>query len=232
MKRIFIRLRIIDIDNNNLIPCSYNHQLFSLVMNFVDDKSLHEEKAYKKFVFSKLNISFDKIINKNFRLNDSNISFTISADEKWVNLLLKNIDYKKIYNIGNLEVRLVEVKTYDVDYSNKNLILFQTDSPVVIKTNRDTKKTYLSPDDDRYDELLKQNIERKLGNKIDDFNLVIDNGTVKRKAVKIKNNYVIAYTYSGIIKSNDSKVIETICNMGLGSKNTMGFGYIKVLKAN
>mgnify|MGYP000329194939 FL=1 len=106
----------------------------------------------------------------------------------------------------------------------------KTLSPISVYSKQDDFTTYYSPYDDKFSELIQQN----LINKIEAYGLIINDPTfeilevkdVKERMVKYKDCYYKSFNLK--MKVNVSQdIFNLIYNSGLSSKGSCGFGMME-----
>lgn len=179
-----MRFRLnIHVSPDALIPINYQYELSSWiyhVINNADSKFanwLHKTgftdgtRKYKLFTFSNLIIRNYEIIKNDDRLKIKSpeisliLSFLIpEAAEKFIIGLFKNQNFTIGDKISNAQFSIKTIeKLSEPSWSNQ--MTFITLSPIIVSYKKDPKPKsvveYLSPEDDRFESLLFQNLLRK-----------------------------------------------------------------------
>lgn len=239
-----MRLKINLKGKKNLkIPFSYNHILSSIIYNKIIDldlaHELHASNSFKFFNFSQLNIPNRKIENDGIISRNGKINLFISSPNE---LLIKSLvsgfvdDLEIKFKNEKLTVEKIEaLKT--PDFSEKSE--FKTISPINIRdVNSENKRIDLAPSD-KFFKGIESNLIKKYcrfhdlestGKKIKAYS---EMANVKRKRITIPKGpgttYHRAYMMD-IILEGDIDLIEFAYDVGLGEKNSMGFGMIEYVE--
>ena len=138
-----------------------------------------------------------------------------------------------------LEDNILYLKSVEViklpNFNQKENIIYLL-SPITVYNTIDNKTYFYSPNENKFYELIKQNLLKKYKAYYKDYNvdnfdfdielLKFDNKRDK-KVIVYKNNCIISY--EGIYKiSGDKEILKFAWNTGLGSKNSQGFGMFEV----
>lgn len=207
---------------------NYNYQTYCFISDL--NNKLHNKRKVGKFTFT---FKFDKrtIYEKSeisLHPNDKNILFISSSDDDFINEINNNIDKNKIYNIGKFKFKILDTQIKEIDYTGYRLFELGLLSPMVVRNG----KQCLSPDDPKYIDSLKNNIERKLGKNDIDIVIHSPSNKVKKKRIKIKNGaYVTGHLFDFSVKMNDDTSVNRLIEDGFGSLNTQGFGFVEIKKA-
>lgn len=226
------------------IPFNYNHILSSIIYNKIDDLDLayrlHSSNSFKFFTFSQLNIN-NRIIDKDYIIaKDGIISFYLSSPS---DLLIKNFTYGFIddddvkFLNEKLKVSKIEVLRMP-DF--EEISHFKTISPIIIRSKKeidgDIKTWDLAPSD-QFFRGIENNLIKKycVFNKIESTEKEIktysEMAYVKRKRISInkgsQTTYHRAYMMD-LILEGDVELIKFAYDCGLGEKNSVGFGMVKL----
>ncbi len=230
--------------NNFKIPFDYNHLLSSIIYNKIQDLDLayklHASNTFKFFNFSQINVSKRKIVKDGIIAKNGKINFYLSSPN---DLLIKNlvncfVDYLEIkFKIEKLNVEKIEaLKTPDFKEKSE----FKTISPINVRDTRKIdgklKRVDLAPSD-KFFKAIETNLVKKycIFNNIEStdkrINVYSEMANVKRKRITIpkgpNTTYHRAYMMDLILEGNVD-LIEFAYDVGLGEKNSMGFGMIKL----
>lgn len=242
-----MRLKInLKAKKNFKIPFNYNHILSAIIYNKIADmdlaQKLHDSNSFKFFNFSQINVPNRKIDKEGIHSLDGNIHFLLSSPD---NNLLKSLvdgfvdDSEVKFLNESLHVEKIEaLKT--PNFATKSE--FKTLSPIIIrlkeKNDGAIKVRDLAPSDKFF-----KGIETNLVKKYLQFNGFMENNSqvkiysemnnVKRKRIAInkgsKTTYHRAYMMD-IVLEGDIELINFAYDCGLGEKNSMGFGMIKLIQ--
>lgn len=242
-----MRLKInIKAKNNYKIPFNYHHILSSIIYNKIADldlaNELHDATSFKFFNFSQLNIPQRKIVKDGIIAKNGKLNFYLSSPN---DLLIRSLvdgfvdDLEIKFKNEKLVVEKIEaLKT--PEFSEKSE--FKTLSPINIRDSQEIdgkiKRVDLAPSDKFF-----RGIETNLIKKYCIFNnfestdkkikVYSEMANVKRKRITIpkgpNTTYHRAYMMD-LILEGDIDLIEFAYDVGLGEKNSMGFGMIKYIE--
>lgn len=239
-----MRLKInLKAKNDYKIPFNYNHIISSIIYNKIADLNLahelHASNSFKFFNFSQLNIPKRKIVEDGIIAKNGKISFYLSSPN---DLLIKNLvngfvdDLEIKFKNDTLIIEKIEaLKTPDFNQKSE----FKTLSPINIRdVKEENKRVDLAPSDKFF-----KGIETNLIKKYCTFNDIKDTdkkikvysemANVKRKRITIpkgpNTTYHRAYMMD-LILEGEIDLIEFAYDVGLGEKNSMGFGMIKYIQ--
>lgn len=235
-----MRLKIKMKADKLVLPLAYKSIIQGVIYNMMDKQGegsfyhdhgyRNREKTYKMFVFSDL---YGK-----YNVEDKQITF-FDDIKLYISVLDKKL-FKIVYNFllnneylffNNQKVRLVGIDIMDLShFSGDQIVTIKTLSPIVTYTSKDKYFKYYSPEDKKYEELLKDNIIHKM---------IAYNYTVKscifeinkinyqkKKLVHFKNTFYEAYQCELVITTNYD-TLKIIYDTGLSAKGSCGFGMIE-----
>ena len=242
-----MRLEIILKGKNNFkVPFNYNHILSAIIYNKIADlnfaNELHSSKSFKFFTFSQIYIPKRRIVKDGIIAKDGVISFYISSPNDF---LIKSLvdgfleDLEISFQNQKLTIQKIEaLKT--PEFSSKSE--FKTLAPIIVRTKKEIdgelKIWDLAPSDKFFksleNNLIKKYIKFNNLTKTDKkINIYSDMNFVKRKRISInKDNDTThhrAYMMD-LILEGDLDLIEFAYDVGIGEKNSMGFGMVKLLE--
>lgn len=241
-----MRLKIhLQAKNNFKVPFNYNHIVSSLIYNKIIDldlaQKLHSSNTFKFFNFSQLNIPKRRIAEDGIIARNGVINFYLSSPN---DSLIKNIvngfvdDLVVKFRNESLNVTKIEALR-NPDFSKKSE--FKTLSPIIIRDTQEIdgklKRVDLAPSD-KFFRGIESNLIKKYCkfNELESTDKVInvysEMANVKRKRITIpkgpNTTYHRAYMMDLIVEG-DLDLIEFAYDVGLGEKNSMGFGMIKYI---
>lgn len=242
-----MRLEIILKGKNNFkVPFNYNHILSSIIYNKIADldfaTELHTSKSFKFFTFSQIHIPKRKIVKDGILAKDGVISFYISSPNDFlIKSLVDGFLEDLEINFQNQKLKIQKIEALRTpDFSTKNE--FETLSPIIVRTKKEVdgklKIWDLAPSDKFFNSLENNLIKKYLKfNNITETNKKIkiysDMNFVKRKRISIpkgdNTTHHRAYMMD-LILEGDADLIEFAYDVGIGEKNSMGFGMIKLAK--
>ncbi|WP_400222583.1 CRISPR-associated endoribonuclease Cas6 [Methanobrevibacter smithii] len=242
-----MRLEIILKGKNNFkVPFNYNHILSAIIYNKIADlnfaNELHSSKSFKFFTFSQIYIPKRRIVKDGIIAKDGVISFYISSPNDF---LIKSLvdgfleDLEISFQNQKLTIQKIEaLKT--PEFSSKSE--FKTLAPIIVRTKKEIdgelKIWDLAPSDKFFksleNNLIKKYIKFNNLTKTDKkINIYSDMNFVKRKRISINKGNATTHHRAymmDLILEGDRDLIEFAYDVGIGEKNSMGFGMIKLLE--
>jgi len=232
------------------LPIHYNHILQGFIYKniFNDDfrEFLHEKgfelegKTFKLFTFSQLygNYFYDRE-NRIITFTDK-VELTVSSVlDDFNHEFLKTLIHNKNLSINNqpVEVSGIVIKENNL---KANGAVVQTLSPITVYStfhlNGRKKTVFYFPEDSLFKKYIRENLIRKarlIYNKSfegSQFDIKPIEGKISKNNLYFKQ-FIVKGT-SGIFEIHgDEELISTALNCGLGSKNSQGFGCIRLVKA-
>lgn len=228
---------------NFKIPFNYNHIISSIIYNKIVDLNLahelHTSNSFKFFNFSQLNISNRKVVKDGIIAKNGKINFYLSSPN---DILIKNLvngfveDLEIKFKNDKLIVEKIEaLKTPDFTEKSE----FKTISPINIRdVNEENKRIDLAPSD-KFFKGIENNLIKKycafhdIESTDKKIKVYSEMANVKRKRITIpkgpNTTHHRAYMMD-IILEGDIDLIEFAYDVGLGEKNSMGFGMIKYIE--
>ena len=225
------------------VPFNYNHIISSIIYNKIEDldlaHKLHSSNSFKFFNFSQLNIPNRKIAKDGIISKNGKINFYLSSPD---DLLIKNLvngfvdDLEIKFKNETLIVEKIEaLRTPDFKEKSE----FKTISPINIRDyDEDNKRIDLAPSD-KFFKGIETNLIKKyckfndLENTDKKIKIYSEMAHVKRKRITIpkgpNTTYHRAYMMD-LVLEGDIDLIEFAYDVGLGEKNSMGFGMIKYIE--
>lgn len=244
-------------EKNIILPVHYNYILQSFIYNNIIDPNLSEfihnnaysynKRKFKLFVFSKI---FPKgiIHNKTININKE-FYFYISSvlDDLLANLAKSFVLNEKFTLFKNIiYLKSIEVIKYPTIFNESYIegVPIRLLSPITVYStlgnSKSLKKTYYySPLEKEFYILIKLNLLKKYNSfylanfREGDFNFNLELRSFDyRKHYKIimyKGDYVIKGFYGNFFISGDRDIIKFAYDVGLGAKNSQGFGMFDIL---
>lgn len=222
------------------LPVNYNYLLQSMIYNLLDNKEnlsrkIHEtgyqieDKHFKLFTFSLLRGQY-KIHGKRIEFLDK-VRFEIRTVDK--NILLTIVE--SLLNLETLRIGQNLVKILNVKIGHKKLTgnsyKIRMISPLVVRsTDPETKKTwYYNPFERVFKSRIIENLERKFQAyyhkvPIGVFDIEPINFSLDNKIVTKYKDYLITGWKGEFEIRGDAEVLDFLYQVGLGEKNSMGFG--------
>lgn len=242
-----MRLEIILKGKNNFkVPFNYNHILSAIIYNKIADlnfaNELHSSKSFKFFTFSQIYIPKRRIVKDGIIAKNGVISFYISSPNDF---LIKSLvdgfleDLEISFQNQKLTIQKIEaLKT--PEFSSKSE--FKTLAPIIVRTKKEIdgelKIWDLAPSDKFFksleNNLIKKYIKFNNLTKTDKkINIYSDMNFVKRKRISINKDNATTHHRAymmDLILEGDLDLIEFAYDVGIGEKNSMGFGMVKLLE--
>lgn len=232
--------------NNFKVPFNYNHILSAIIYNKIADlnfaNELHSSKSFKFFTFSQIYIPKRRIVKDGIIAKDGVISFYISSPNDF---LIKSLvdgfleDLEISFQNQKLTIQKIEaLKT--PEFSSKSE--FKTLAPIIVRTKKEIdgelKIWDLAPSDKFFksleNNLIKKYIKFNNLTKTDKkINIYSDMNFVKRKRISINKDNATTHHRAymmDLILEGDLDLIEFAYDVGIGEKNSMGFGMVKLLE--
>ncbi|SET13032.1 CRISPR-associated endoribonuclease Cas6 [Anaerobranca gottschalkii] len=226
------------------LPIQYNHIVQGFIYENLADEVfrffIHDEgfefnkRKFKLFTFSKILGKFviDKIGNR--IIFQSPIKLVISSPiDKFINEFGKALLEKDKFYLGKNNIQISKIEVVNKGNFSDN-VKIRTLSPIVIystvEENGKKRTIYHKPGDESFTLLIRRNIEKKyqlLYKKeppTDDFEIKAANlEKIRLAVINYKNTIIKGYSGDFILKGNP-ELISLAYDVGLGSKNSQGFG--------
>lgn len=239
-----MRLKIhLKTKNNFKVPFNYNHIVSSIIYNKIIDldlaQELHSSNTFKFFNFSQLIIPKRKMAEDGIIARNGIINFYLSSPN---DLLIKNlvngfVDNLEV-NFQNEKLIVTKIEALRTpDFCEKSE--FITLSPIIIRDRQEIdgkmKRIDLAPSD-KFFKGIETNLIKKYCkfNELDstdkEIKVYSEMANVKRKRIAILKDPNITYHRAymmDLILEGDLDLINFAYDVGLGEKNSMGFGMIK-----
>ncbi len=251
-----MRVRVeLKTDKPLALDIAYNHIIQAFVYRNLSEKTskfIHDEgykyngKTFKMFTFSKIRYN-GKTGKKDFRSKKiifyDTFFFCISSpNNEFIDELIQHF-FKNQLIIGGRPVTVKGVDVFNYNELDKYIIndkmIVKTISPVFVhSTNDDDFDYHLPPTDERFPELVKNNIINKYwafyrkAPEDDRFEIKLINKN-QMKGIKdfykkdSKNPYRCHYAQFEITGSKE--LLRFAYDVGIGSRNSQGYGCIEVL---
>ena len=239
-----MRIKITLKGKDNLeIHYNYNYTLSSLIYNTIADSNLseklHSSDSFKFFTFSQINVKQPKFNKNGIIARNGIFSFYLSSPhDKLIQNLTQGFLEKEIIflneKMNTLNVELIKTPNFD------DKVRLNTLSPIIIRSKREIDgkiKIWDLPPSDDFFKGIENNLTKKycIFNKINQTNKQItaysEMANVKRKRITIntcaKTTFHRAYLMD-LILEGDTDLIKFAYDVGLGEKNSMGFGMINL----
>ncbi|HHU55709.1 MAG TPA: CRISPR-associated endoribonuclease Cas6 [Acholeplasmataceae bacterium] len=237
--RIRIKLETI----NKSISINYHSLIQGFIYNVIGrdefSTALHnvgsrfENRPFKLFTFSEL---FGKAKYSNQKLLFTNDAyFEVTAfNDTIIERIIAFLEENEYISLGK---EMYKVNGYDIIndlYKVEEEMKFKTISPVICNLTENKKPIYLDPNTPRYKEVLLMNLAKKYylcyHENLPEIDLRIDN--VIEKKVYFRKVFYICNHFDITFYNLNEDLLKLIQRVGIGSKNSMGFGMLKYEKKN
>ncbi len=234
--------------DNFVLPINYNHIVQSAIYKSIDPKLadfLHnrgykcKKRTFKMFSFSRLQGRFILDKDKKKICFSNSVKLIISSPmSEFCQSLANTLLCNGYMNFGNLRAEVNKIQT-EKNLVETDSIKIETLSPIVIYSTlfrQDGSKytCYYQANEPEYNELLNRNIQNKYkafyGNSCSNWN-------IKVKTLSKQNLHIVHYKktvikgYSGLLLlEGEKQLLQLAVDAGLGSKNSQGFGCIRIYK--
>jgi CRISPR-associated endoribonuclease Cas6 len=226
-------------DNDILLNPNYQSLIQGLIYNnlnkeigdYVHNYTYNaENNIYKKFTFSNIssnNLEYFKGL-KIIKFS-KDIWFTVSSSNiELLKSLIVNLKRHNQILLGDNRLKLFQIKIYD-SINISSPIKIHMLSPITVYLTNERHTKYYKPEEKEFSELVRSNIIRKYSacnnnKKLDYYDFTI---------MPVGNNKKIITSYKGTIieaymgdykLSGSPELIQFSYDVGLGSKNSQGFG--------
>ena len=223
--QLLIELQKID---QFILPVNYNYLLQSMIYNLLKNKEdlsaqLHEighqfeDKHFKLFTFS--------LLQGQYKIQGKRIEF---LDK--VRFEIRTIDQSILFTIAEALSKILNVKIEQKKLTGTSYKIRMISPLVVRSTDADTKKTlYYNPFDTEFKSRIMENFARKYQaycHKVPTgrFDIEPINFSLKNKFVTKYKDYLITGWKGEFEIRGDAEVLDFLYQVGLGEKNSMGFG--------
>jgi CRISPR-associated endoribonuclease Cas6 len=234
-------------DKNIVLPKHHNHILQATILNYLGNKDyqefIHDEgfqnekRTFKLYTFSRLQGEFkvdnerDKIIYKN------NAELLISSvDENLIKYFINGAIKKDKINLGGNLVDMEEVKIINKKFKPGDK--FFTKSAITAYStfsNGDKKKTfYYHPNEEEFGEIIRNNLLKKYkayyGSEPEnsEFSIKLALGKKPKDMWFVYKGFKIKAWHGEFILDGSQELVTLAYDVGLGSKNSQGFGCVEV----
>ena len=192
-----------------------------------DEGSVFDKRRYKLLTFGELKGKYKA--ENGYITYFSNAELEIrSVDDYIIQLLFSYFSSNKSVMLGNNEVLVTNVRLTNKAVFDTKLEI-RTLSPITVYiTEQNGHTRYFSPEEDEFYSMLSTNAERKWKSMNNDgeFSFSIkkdDTCRFVKRATRFKDTFITAWHGRFIIEGSP-KVLDFLYNVGLGGKNSPGFG--------
>lgn len=200
--------------------------------NVHENGSAGAGRKYKMFTFSELQGIY-QVSNGKISYPEGASLQIASADPYFIQLLFSFFTKNKRVHLGEGTTAVGDVRIED-NRIFANEITVRTLSPITVYiTEEDGHTTYFSPDDPRFLRGIETNARRKYITRYgteEGFDLKVtlnESFTPTKRMTHFKSTFITAWHCSLILRGTP-QTLDLLQNVGLGSKNSQGFGAFSV----
>lgn len=227
------------------LPIAYKHYVQAMLFKLTeydtgfsgflhDNGYVGENRIFKLFTFSPLQGNYSVKDKKIIFKSDISLEIRSCVPAVIQHLLIALGNMKNEVKIANnvLEIKKCALKN-DINFASE--VKIKTVSPVTAYvTKNGSERVFFSPNDEEFYRAVVKNALRKwisAGKSEADFCLSVepvDEFAYKKEITTFKSSYITAW--HGVFRLNGrAEVINFLYDVGLGSKNSQGFGMFKIL---
>lgn len=228
--------------SKGLIDYNYQFKLASAVYTIISDgnkklaESIHKHDGYKNYCFSNFIPHRKRTWKNGMDFNVATLLFS-SPDKRCVDAFRRGI-----ISSGKMKINSTQLDVIDITAVTPRLdrnTVFETKSPVYVKTKKEIDGKLKEWDLNPYEEKFVENVETNLVNRFREYyqkepeenkfrinpietkgkRIIIDNG----KAKTFRRCHLMTFTADA-----SPDLLQFAYDSGIGEKNAMGFGCIEV----
>lgn len=229
-----------------ILPIHYNHIVQAFIYNNIDEELasfMHDEgymssgRKFKLFTFSNI---LKRGILKNKRFNfRKDIEIIVSSPiDKFCKSIVNSMLLSDKLNLGGNQIKVAKIQMLEKNIDVKEIVV-ETISPITVystllKPNGGKFTYYYQDREKEFEKLIGENLVKKYNafhgqDIIEDNDIeIISKGSTKQNIIYYKDFIVKGQTGRFIIKGN-KKLLQMGLDSGLGSKNSQGFGCVRLL---
>ncbi|MBU5425323.1 CRISPR-associated endoribonuclease Cas6 [Tissierella pigra] len=233
-------------EKNIILPIQYNSIIQAFVYNNIDEglsEFLHNSgyinngRSFKLFAFSRI-INRAKKEGERFNFGRKMNLVVSSPLDNFCKSIANHMLQKDDLYIGQNNIKTDQIQIFN-HIVEKDEILIDTLSPIVaystlLKPDGGKYTCYFMPRETDFDRIITENLIKKY-NALNNTNLAFANnieltpiGQAKQNIVYYKSTVIKGATGKFLIKG-DRKLLQMGLDAGFGSKNSQGFGCVKLL---
>jgi len=236
-----MRLKL-KLDVNNLVlPLNYYSGIQAFIYSclspdtarsFHDSDIFEDNHAVKPFVFSRLIGEYSTQRNR-IIFNDTCVLYIASPMENFLLEIYNFLVHQKNISLYGNYCPIIEIEGFE-NRSKDGTVRYRTLSPITVYETLEDKTTrYFTPEEEDFRYKLLDNIGHKYlmvyGKEKEEFCNIYNFTNIKRQICKYKDFYYEAYRCEFTVDA--PKIIhDLIMDMGLGSRNAIGFGMVEKKK--
>lgn len=228
------------------LPIASNESIQGLIYKAISEdlsysSKVHEEgrcfdgRKYKLFTFGEPKGRY-LVQGKEIVYLDGMCLTVRSMDPYFIQLIFSYFTKNEQIQIGKQTVRVGDVKITD-DRIFEDRIVIRTLSPITAYMTEETGHTvYYSPKDEKFYDSLITNARRKWGSVYGESEeepslhiYGLEDVRYIKRATRFKSTYITAW-HGTFVLEGAPKILDFLYQVGLGSKNSQGFGMFEVIK--
>ncbi|HOL21315.1 MAG TPA: CRISPR-associated endoribonuclease Cas6 [bacterium] len=229
-----------------VLPIHYNYLIQSFIYknidkklaNFLHDKGFEfEKRKFKLFVFSRIFGEKIKFLKEEISLGKKIFFYLSSPLKEFISQFADNILKKYEFKIYKNTLVAKEISVISFPSEINEITKIKMLSPMTVYSTLckgEKKKTYYySPFEKEFEILLKENLRKKIISfykKEINFDFKIKPDKVDKNCEKIiiyKGNVIKGWVGSYLVET-DKKILNFAYDVGLGGKNSQGFGLFEI----
>jgi len=234
-----MRVRV-SLRGKGLIPFNYNLALAGAVygpvkrINVDLASAIHQSTDFKFFTFSLLQVPHRKVSKKGIYAQEGAHFFVSSPHKEFIHCFVEGILDDPEVRMGNIRFEVDTVEVLKAPRFNGKAV-FSTLSPIIVRTaeeeNGNLRIVDLYPTNTLFYENLKNNLIKKYvmfyGEEKENISFDTPFST-KPMRIRIRDTFHRA-SLMKFSAEGDSALLQLGYEAGLGEKNSMGFGMVKML---
>ncbi|MEM2142571.1 MAG: CRISPR-associated endoribonuclease Cas6 [Candidatus Thorarchaeota archaeon] len=225
-----------------VLSYNYQHDVASMFYNLLRSSAtnfsqLHESTSYKFFTFSRLEAPRRRALQRGLAIlsDDCYLWFT-SADPALARLMANLLVSERVVSFGGLEFEVLGVSIPARYEPTEHRATFDTMSGVLLRKQIEaadgrTQTWDLSPSDPEFTDRLTANLRNKFetyhGRDMPGEIRVESVGRAKQQRIAIKDTFHRAHLMRITLRA-EPEVLKFAYDCGLGEKNSMGFGMVRL----
>lgn len=226
------------------LPLNYQHILQSVIYkllsvdkaqkSFVHDNGWkYDKRTYRFFQFSNLSGPYT-IQNKKIIFRDS-LSWEVrSIDGRLIQSVREGIEKDGVW-FGDIHIEDIEVQLTDYEVESDKIQIRMMTPICAYSSDENTKKTHFyTPDEEQFYNQIQENFRRKYNaySGIDiknGVNVCLDSVNERDKIVTNYKGFYLTGWKGRYTLTGDRKYLNFLYQVGLGSRNSQGFGMFDVI---
>jgi len=223
-----------------VLPFNHQYQLASAIyqkMHGADEEyteDLHMSTGFKFFNFSWIYVPQRRVLEEGIVCEGDGYLYCSSPSRALMDTLAEGLAKEPVLRIESAQFEVKGVETMP-EVRIRSRVKFRTLSPILLRSvqeGEDGLKTIdLSPKEPLFYTNLVSNLQKKYEAYTGRRGRVgvVGVDKVKPKRIRIRNTYNRAYMMDITLKGNPD-MLKCAYDMGLGEKNSMGFGMVRIVR--